>query len=161
MDDKPNRRVEPEPIPVTLANPKVVDIQPTEGAVFEAHITNPGAASGPAHQNQTADPSLPARTTFQEDLTYAGQRRVNLIWEYTQAVVALMVVFSTMIAGIYSMVWPTVAIGTGTAQFQIPVQIPTILSVAFGTVVGFYFSRTNHAAIGGVGGKPSQAYEGR
>jgi hypothetical protein len=36
------------------------------------------------------------------------------------------------------------------------------MSVAFGTVVGFYFSRTNHAAIGGVGKKPHDGeYRGR
>ncbi len=41
-------------------------------------------------------------------------------------------------------------------------QIPTIMSVAFGTVVGFYFSRTNHSAIGGVGLKPVlDEYKGR
>jgi len=94
-------------------------------------------------------PSLPATTTHQEDVTTAGQRRINLIWEYTQAVIALMVVASTMGAGVYMAL-------THSAD-----QLPTIMSVAFGTVVGFYFSRTNHAAIGGIGAQPSQRYEGR
>ena len=99
-------------------------------------------------QSQTADPSIPARTTFQEDLTTAGQRKVNLIWEYTQAAIALMVVLATLIAGAIGMLKD--------------VQVPTIIAVAFGMVTGFYFSRTNHAAIGGIGPKPSpQAYEGR
>jgi len=40
-------------------------------------------------------------------------------------------------------------------------QIPTIFSTAFGMIVGFYFARTNHAAIGGLGAKPKQDYEGR
>ncbi len=102
----------------------------------------------PAHQqSQAADPSRPATTTFQEDLTTAGQRRVNLIWERTQAVIALCVVFATMGASLYGMVKD--------------LQIPTLMAVAFGTVVGFYFSRTNHAAIGGVGIKPSEKYVGR
>jgi hypothetical protein len=35
------------------------------------------------------------------------------------------------------------------------------MAMAFGTVVGFYFSRTNHAAIGGTGAKPEAPYEGR
>ena len=89
---------------------------------------------------------LTPTTTEQEDITTAGQRRVNLIWEYTQAAIALMVVIATMVAGL------KVALGQ---------QIPTIFSVAFGTVVGFYFSRTNHQAIGGIGQKPTQKYEGR
>jgi hypothetical protein len=32
---------------------------------------------------------------------------------------------------------------------------------AFFLIVGFYFSRTNHTAIGGIGSKPEQRYEGR
>lgn len=106
-----------------------------------------GRSAGPAIQEQSTDPSLPAKTTFQEDLTHAGQRQINLIWERTQAAIALGVVFLTMLAGIYSMVYG--------------VQIPTLLAMAFGTVVGFYFSRTNHAAIGGVGVKAQGPYEGR
>jgi len=98
-----------------------------------------------ASQNQQ---SLSPTTTTQQDITLAGQRRVNLIWEYTQAFVAISVVAATMGAGIYSMVNDIA-------------QIPTIISVAFGTIVGFYFSRTNHQAIGGIGDQPIQPYIGR
>jgi hypothetical protein len=90
--------------------------------------------------------SLSPTTTAQEDITTAGQRRVNLIWEYTQAIIALIVVVSTFAAAL---------------QLKDGGQIPTIFSVAFGTVVGFYFSRTNHQAIGGIGPKPTQKYTGR
>lgn len=93
-----------------------------------------------------AEQPLPPKTTTQEDLTTAGQRRVNLIWEYTQAFIAVVVVLATMARGY---------------QLESNQQIPTIMAVAFGTVVGFYFSRTNHAAIGGIGNKPTQPYEGR
>jgi hypothetical protein len=93
--------------------------------------------------------SLSPTTTAEEDINTAGQRRINLIWEYTQAIIALLVVITTMISGVVSVFRP---IGS---------QVPTILSVAFGTVVGFYFSRTNHQAIGGIGPKPAQKYEGR
>lgn len=93
--------------------------------------------------------TLPPRTTEQEDITTAGQRRVNLIWEWTQAIIAIGVVFSTM----------TVGIKTG---FEGKAEaIPTILSTGFGMVVGFYFSRTNHSAIGGIGAKPEAKYVGR
>jgi len=101
-------------------------------------------------QAQGTDPSLPAETTFQEDLTTAGQRKVNLIWEYTQAIIAIFVVGCTMIVGSWSAIS-----GAGEAR------IPTILSVAFGMITGFYFSRTNHAAIGGIGRKPVEPYQGR
>lgn len=93
---------------------------------------------------------LPPTTTTQEDLTKAGQRRVNLIWEYTQAAIAITVVFCTMGAGLYLAIHPGME------------QIPTVMSMAFGTVVGFYFARTNHSTVGGIGPKPAiQPYEGR
>ena len=38
-------------------------------------------------------------------------------------------------------------------------EIPTILGTGFGLVVGFYFSWTNHSAIGGIGDKPKQEYQ--
>lgn len=96
-----------------------------------------------------AQSPLAPTTTHQEDITTASQRKVNLIWEFTQAIIALVVVCATMAAGIYG------------AFSKTDKQLPTIMSVAFGTVVGFYFSRTNHAAIGGIGRKPSQEYIGR
>jgi hypothetical protein len=100
------------------------------------------------HQYQEIDPSTAATTTFQEDLTTAGQRKVNLIWEYTQACIAIVVVITTMISGIYG-------------QINTTNQVPNLISVAFGMITGFYFSRTNHAAIGGIGKKPETDYVGR
>lgn len=90
--------------------------------------------------------SMSPTTTIQQDLTTAGQRKVNLIWEYTQALIAVTVVVTTMAKAFL--------LGNGEA-------IPTIFSVAFGTIVGFYFARTNHQAIGGTGDKPEQEYKGR
>lgn len=102
-------------------------------------------------QDQRRDPSLPARTTFQEDLTTLGQRRINLIWEYTQAAIAVMVIMANMIVGCYRGLMDNPARG----------EYPIILSSSLFLIVGFYFSRTNHAAIGGVGSKPEAMYEGR
>jgi hypothetical protein len=98
-----------------------------------------------------ANESIAPTTTAQEDLTHAGQRKVNLIWEYTQAAVALLVVASNMVVGVYQ--------GLNVGSVQTP--FPTILSSSLFLIVGFYFSRTNHSAIGGVGPKPTDAYSGR
>jgi hypothetical protein len=100
-------------------------------------------------QDQTTDPSVPATTTHQQDMTAAGQRRVNLIWEYTQAAISISVVLANMIVGIYS----------GMAATSPP--FPVVLSSSLFLIVGFYFSRTNHAAVGGVGKKPQTEYTGR
>lgn len=93
--------------------------------------------------------SIAPTTTFQEDLTTAGQRRVNLVWEYTQSFVTVLVVITNMVvAGINSV--------KGVAH-----EHPVILSSSLFLILGFYYSRTNHAAIGGIGFKPSQEYKGR
>lgn len=94
--------------------------------------------------------SLAPTTTAQQDITTAGQRRINLIWEMTQAAIAICVVVANMIVEVIS--------GLGYAPSA---RTSTVLSNTLFLVVGFYFSRTNHAAIGGVGKKPETAYTGR
>jgi hypothetical protein len=115
-------------------------------AVVDVVVPDPAAAHGERRAEHT---SVAPNTTAQEDLTSAGQRSINKIWEGTQSVIAIVVVMANMIVGIYQ----------GLAQTH--VEFPVILSSALFLVVGFYFSRTNHAAIGGVGPKPMQPYEGR
>jgi len=101
-----------------------------------------------------SDPGpLTPTTTHQEDLTTAGQRKINLIWEVTQAIIAILVTAANVSVGVYE----GIVVTTGGAAPPFPV----ILSSSFFLIVGFYFSRTNHAAIGGVGSKPQSPYEGR
>lgn len=88
------------------------------------------------------DKPLPPTTTEQQDITTAGQRRVNLIWEYTQASIAILVTLALIYTAVSK------------------VESAEIRD-AFFLIIGFYFSRTNHQAIGGVGQKPMQKYEGR
>ena len=103
---------------------------------------------GPAPVMPTQPPLAPT-TTHQQDITTAGQRRVNLIWEFTQAAIALCVVIANLAVGVHD----------GFAKA--PVEFPPMLSNSLFLVIGFYFSRTNHQAIGGIGYKPSPPYEGR
>lgn len=90
-------------------------------------------------------------TTEQEDITTAGQRRVNIIWETTQAVIALVIVVGN------------VAVAVTNGLRGMTTDFPAILSNSLFLVIGFYFSRTNHQAIGGVGrkGNDNQTYQGR
>jgi len=76
-------------------------------------------------------PPVPATTTLEEDRRTAGQRQINLTWEFTQAAIALMVVLATVISG-----------------FMPKTENTTILANAFFLVIGFYFGRTNHARKG-------------
>lgn len=87
--------------------------------------------------------------THQEDLVVEGQRKVNLIWEFTQSILAIVIVLSNVTASLYNVF------------NNIEKEIPTILSSALFMVLGFYLARTNHQAIGGLGNKPTQEYIGR
>lgn len=99
--------------------------------------------------NEDPIPTLERRAK-EKNLTSAGQRRINLIWEYTQSTIAIMIIASNMIVGIYQ--------GLGFAKES---SFPVILSSALFLVIGFYFARTNHTAIGGTGTKPVIEYQGR
>jgi len=77
------------------------------------------------------DESLPSKTTSEEDKHTASQRRVNIIWEFTQAFIAVVVT----LANVYA------------ALAKIDSQP---LNNTFFLVVGFYFGRTNHQRVGGV-----------
>ena len=95
-------------------------------------------------------PPLDPTTTRQQDITAAGQRKINLIWEYTQAIVTVMVVAANIV----------VAVSNGITGRGLN-EHPQVLSYAMFIIIGFYYSRTNHAAIGGIGPQPLQEYKGR
>ena len=75
--------------------------------------------------------SISPTTTQEEDKHTAGQRRINLVWEVTQAAIAILVVGANVyaaLAGVDSI----------------------LLANAFFLVIGFYFGRTNHSRTGGI-----------
>jgi len=81
----------------------------------------------------------PSTTTVEQNLRTAGQRRINLIWEYTQAAIALTAVLANILIFVFLFV-KDVTMNATTAA--------VLLSNAFFLVIGFYFGRTNHARIG-------------
>lgn len=81
---------------------------------------------------------LTPTTTAEESY---GQRRVNLIWEATQALIAVTVTCSTLYVA------AQLALKDSGAQAAF-----LLLSNAFFLVIGFYFGRTNHQRSGGIGG---------
>lgn len=144
--------ISPEQAPVPVV---VVAETPPGATPAAAGATVPGTAGTPVNVTVMA-PAPPAAlvtkkegttlaptTTEQEDVVTAGQRRVNLIWETVQATLAISITFAIIYLAI--------------------VQTPAeTITNAFFLIVGFYFSRTNHQAIGGEGKKPAETkYEGR
>jgi hypothetical protein len=141
---------EPVPVVVAQSSPPPIPVLPIPGA--QSKEPPPASlllTSGDMSDGEIARVAAVVAAEVAERLANArvdenalhsaSQRKVNLIWEYTQMSVALSVVVTTMIVGAYT----GIAIATDK-------PIPTILSVAFGTVVGFYFGRTNHQTVGGV-----------
>lgn len=88
-----------------------------------------------ANLPRTSAPLSPT-TTVQEDVTKAGQRRINLIWEFTQALIAV------------SITWACIYISIKKIESD-------VLTNAFFLIVSMYFVRTNHSLTGGVGSKPA------
>ena len=76
--------------------------------------------------------NTPATTTLEEDKHTSSARSINMIWEFTQALIAMGVTAATLYMSIHGMV--VEALGN-----------------AFFLVIGFYFGRTNHARTGGTG----------
>lgn len=85
----------------------------------------------------------------------AGQRRVNIIWERTQAVIALSVVGVALLLAAYIIATPfDIDRIAASPAF-------TYLVGASNLVIGFYFGRTNHQRIGGVGDQAPSEVVGR
>lgn len=90
--------------------------------------------------------TLPPETTEEENTVTAGQRKVNIMWESTQRLIALVITgFTTLALFIVSIGLTKVDDKQANALMQLVAM--TLL------VLGFYFSRTNHVNIGGTGKK--------
>ena len=93
-------------------------------------------------------PSMAPTTTVQQDLVTHGQRRINLLWEITQSLIAIEVTIATLFVS---------AKLSLSGQGQSAAFL--LLSNAFFLVIGFYFGRTNHQRQGGIG--PHNQDQGR
>ena len=70
-----------------------------------------------------------------------GQRKINTIWEVTQAFIAITVTVAVLFASVKI----TLKSDMDKTGF---IFLTNILFV----IIGFYFGRTNHQKIGGIGG---------
>jgi hypothetical protein len=105
--------------------------------------TPPSKSPTQAQQVQAQDPSIPATTTFQQDLTTAGQRHINVMWERTQQLVAIMV------SSVVTIVCSAVILMGKDDSLRLPAFM--FLTNVSLLVINTYFQRTNHTKTGGVG----------
>ena len=90
-------------------------------------------------------------TSAEQDRKTASQRRVNIIWEVEQALIAN--VFITAAASIAVwMIYKGLQTPTDAQILAMATAAFIFLTNTVSTVVGFYFGRTNHEKSGGVGG---------
>lgn len=97
---------------------------------------------------------LPPTTTTEQNTVTAGQRAINLIWERTQSQIAKVTVYSNNalnVAVIVSVIWADRKMDP--AFIALILAAMASINQLSGIIIGFYFSRTNHSAIGGVGPK--------
>lgn len=95
-------------------------------------------------------------------MTTAGQRAINLIWEHTQSKIAKFVVVSGMLVNCISvLIMLLINHNITVVQVALVSLCLQFVNLTCGIVIGFYFGRTNHTAIGGIGKKPAQKYQGR
>lgn len=80
---------------------------------------------------RASDQVAPSHTTAEQDRATHSQRRINFIWEVTQAFV-------------------TVAITLAEIYGQLKAIDSKMLDAAFFAVITTYLARTNHTKIGGV-----------
>lgn len=107
--------------------------------------------------------TLAPTTTEQQDVTTAGQRYINRVWEFTQSAIALMTVISGVLINsiiIFFVILKDAEVST--SQLSLISISLQFINLTTGIIIGFYFSRTNHSAQGGVGPKVADApYTGR
>lgn len=94
--------------------------------------------------------NVPPITTAEQDRKTLGQRRINVIWEITQALIAATVVMTAMAVSAY--------LSLMVVDSQVTDRQASLAATAFlfvsnvaSLVIGFYFGRTNHQRTGGIG----------
>lgn len=104
---------------------------------------------------------LAPSTTEEEDRVALGQRNINLIWETTQSKIALISVISSQLINM-AVIMVLLFKEGDTKSDVIAVITASIaaMNLTVGIIIGFYFSRTNHSAIGGTGKKDSPSNKG-
>lgn len=109
------------------SSPKIgVDSKAPEGEVHTESIINPKDSV-----------AVESSKITEKELQTAGQRKVNIIWEVTQAIIAVAVTVAVIYTSIYG-------------------KTTEILGNAFTLIIAIYFVRMNHTKIGGVGGTDSR-----
>jgi hypothetical protein len=119
---------------------------PTQAAVQRGQIG--GAAPNKPDIVALPDGRLVAAptSTEEEEKTSAGQRDTSMLWETTQRQIALSVISTALVVSAALAIFGKLL---GSPELQLAAGV-FLFGVA-NLVTGFYFGRTNHQRVGGVG----------
>lgn len=141
-----------EPTPVSIVSPDPVLVE----VVAPASLASSTVIKG---EGVTLSPT----TTEQQDVTSQGQRLINRVWEFTQSFIALTVVVSGVLVNAAIILFVILKDSeVSTSQLSLISISLQFINLTTGIIIGFYFSRTNHSARGGVGPRTEDSpYTGR
>lgn len=145
-----------DPVKVEIAAPTPVPVKVINEAALSSGSMQPGQVGGAAPNKPDvmtlADGRLVAAptTTEEEDRVSLGQRDTSMVWETTQAKIAIAVVYAALAT---ACILSLIAVVPWATERQMAVAITAfmLLSSLSSLVIGFYYGRTNHQKIGGVG----------
>lgn len=134
------------PSPVVIA----VEEQKPVPVVIEASAPAQPGATVTKGEGTTLSPT----TTEEGDRVTAGQRHISRVWEYTQAILAVTVVTTT----IYVLAVMALSFRDLSPNSLLIVSHLVVMATY---IVTSYYQRTNHTREGGIGPKASEEYKGR
>lgn len=150
-----------KPIPVTVEPSK--DVTPVK--IIETEKPIPVTIEDEKKEHKLIDKASQQikapETTEEEDRVALGQRNINLIWENTQSQIAKATIYLNL--AINALVILILIIFRREINKEVIIIIMSCLASLngiSGIIIGFYFSRTNHSAIGGTGKKDSSSNKG-
>lgn len=135
------------PIPVEVQNDEPLRVRTEQDKVAATRVSSSDKALAGAKVEADA-----VRATARVDadiLRTEDQRRISGIWERTQQVIALSVVVPTIfVASVLSVAAVLSPASSGETR-ALGLTAFTLLATLTGSVIGFYFGRTNHQRVGG------------
>lgn len=102
----------------------------------------------------------PATTTLQQDIGADSRRAVNLIWEKNQERISLGVVSASMLV---CSILALMSLNPNATERQYAIAntaLTFLITISVG-ISNFYFQRTNHEKVGGVGATVEEESKGR
>jgi len=132
-----------------------VDESPDKIPVIAAPATvvsATGVTPAPARATVAPDTVVASPVTTQEqDRSTQGQRDTSMLWERTQRQIALSIIWAAE-AVAASVALTALIPSASERQLSLAMTALVFLTSTTSLVIGFYFGRTNHTKVGGVGG---------